>query len=109
MLNLFTTIQDFIMTMATVLFLMGLVSLGVGIFIMASQAMGKNVRTIANQTTKLAQKGIAEDVAGLVGNAGSLLSALNQLVKETVGIGVFLVIVSFILILGAYGLTTQLH
>jgi hypothetical protein len=97
------------MTMATVLFLIGLVSIGIGIFILAHQAIGKNVQIIANQTTKLAQKGISDDVSGLVGNASALLEALNQLVRSTAGIGIFLIIVGLVIFAGVYGLVLQLR
>jgi hypothetical protein len=106
---LFAKVQDFMLTMATIIFLMGLITLGVGIIIVSSQAIGKNVKIIANQTVKLAQKGISEDVAGLVGNASNLLNALNQLVRSTTGIGIFLVITSLILFAATYGLLTQIH
>lgn len=106
---LYAKVQDFMLTMATIIFLMGLITLGVGIIIVSSQAIGKNVKIIANQTVKLAQKGISEDVAGLVGNASNLLNALNQLVRSTTGIGIFLVITSLILFAAAYGLLTQIH
>jgi hypothetical protein len=55
------------------------------------------VHTLAVQTNRLAQKGILDDVAGLVGNASTLLDATNQLVRTTTGIGVFMVIVGFLL------------
>lgn len=99
---------EFVQAMATILFLMGLVSLGIGIFILARQAFGSSVRKIADQTAKLAQKGVAEDVAGLVGNASSLLNALNQMVRSTSGIGVILVGISFVLIAASYGLILQI-
>ena len=100
---------DFIQTMATILFLIGLVALGVGIYILSKQAFGQYLRALVEQTTKLAQKGIAEDVSGLVGNASSLIAALNQLVRETAGIGTLLISISFILIAGAYFLINQLR
>jgi len=105
---MFANFTEFVQTMASVLFLMGLVSLGMGIFILTRQAIGNNVRTIAEQTAKLAQKGIAEDVAGLVGNASSLLNALNQMVRSTSGIGIILVGISFVLFSASYGLIFQL-
>jgi hypothetical protein len=100
--------EDFVQTMAVVLFLIGLVALSIGIFTLAKQAVGKYVQIIAEQTTKLAQKGIAEDVAGLVGNASSLLAALNQLVRSNAGIGIILSLIGFILLGSAYALITSL-
>lgn len=71
--------------------------------------MGDEVKVIAQQTTKLAHKGIAEDVAGLVGNASSLIESLNQLIRTTSGVGVFLVLIGFIFITAAYLLIMQIN
>jgi hypothetical protein len=101
---MFSTPQQFMTTMAIVLFSSGLVTMVVGILILASQAIGKNVTTIATQVTKLGQKGISDDISGLVGNASSLLTALDQLVRSTAGIGIILILVSFVLFLSTYGL-----
>ena len=105
---MFSTIGDFIQTMATVLFLTGLISLGIGIFILARQAMGKQVQAIAEQTAKLAQKGLAEDISGLVGNASSLLSALEDLIRTTAGIGIILILISFALLGSSYAIVIQI-
>jgi len=102
------TIPDFILTMATAIFLMGLVSLAMGIYLLVSKVAGNDVRTIADQTTKLAQKGLAEDVAGLVGNASTLVDALNQLIRTAAGIGIFLIITSLILFGSAFYLAQQI-
>jgi hypothetical protein len=99
---------DLILTMCVCLFVMGVISVGVGVFILISKVLGEDIRVIANQTAKLAQKGIAEDVAGLVGNASSLIESLNQLVQTTSGVGMFLFVAGFILILAAYFLLRQI-
>lgn len=103
------TFNDFILTMAGCLLGLGVIVLAIGIYVLISKVVGKEIKTIANQTARLAQKGIAEDVAGLVGNASSLIEALNQLVKTSAGVGVFLILVSFCLMGAAYGLVYQLH
>jgi len=102
------TIPDFLLTMATGMFLMGLICLATGMFLLVARAAGKDMHVLANQTTKLAQKGIAEDISGLVGNAGALVGSLNQLVRTTAGIGIFLVLVALILMGSAYYLITQI-
>ncbi|MCL4560254.1 MAG: hypothetical protein M1281_06545 [Chloroflexi bacterium] len=102
------TIPDFIFTMAAGLFLMALICLSTGIYLLVSKAGGRDVKAIADQATKLAQKGLAEEVAGLVGNASSLVDALNQLARTGAGIGVFLVLVSFLLTGVAYFLVVNI-
>jgi hypothetical protein len=63
---------------------------------------------LAAQTAQLAKKGIAEDVAGLVGNASTLLSATNELVRTSAGIGVFLAVLGFLLMGVATWLVLQI-
>jgi len=103
------TVNDFLLTLATVLVVCGVIILGIGVFTLIKKLMGKELQTIADQTTKLAQKGITDDVAGLVGNARTLIEALNQMVKTTAGVGIFLVIIGFILLAAAYGLVLQIR
>lgn len=102
------TANDFILSMAVGLLCAGLLSIFAGIMVLLTKIAGKDMQTIAEQTVKMAQKGLAEDVAGLVGNASALIDAMNGLVKSVTGIGVFLVLVGFLLLAGAYGLILQL-
>lgn len=105
---MFTSTFDFQMTMATVMFLMGLIVLAVSIFILIKQAIGRDIQAIAKQTAKLAEKGITENIAGLVGNASALINALHDLSKTTTGIGVFLVFLAIALLTTAYFITRNL-
>ncbi len=102
-LNLQDTLSVIVASMAV----MGVVALATGIFILFRKVMGDELKVIASQTTRLAQKGIAEEITGLVGNASALLDALNQLVKTTTGVGVFLTLIGFILLVVAYYLGLQ--
>ena len=103
------SVSDFILTLAVGLMAMGLVSLLGGIVILVTRVIGKDIQTIADQTVKLAQKGIADDVSGLVGNASALIESLNQLVRSVAGVGVFMILLSFALLAAAYGLVIQLR
>lgn len=105
---MFTTTFDFQMTMATVMFLLGLIVLGISIFILTRQALGSEIKTIAQQTSKLAEKGITENIAGLVGNASALINALHDLSKTNTGIGVFMVFLGIALLTTAYFITRNL-
>jgi hypothetical protein len=101
-------IFDIKLLMVIGLFLLGVLTLLVGIILLITRSAGKEVRTLATQTAKLAQKGIAEDVAGLVGNASNLLSATNELVRTSAGIGVFLAVLGFLLMGVATWLVLQI-
>lgn len=103
------TINDFLMTMAAVVMICAVVVLGIGVFTMIGKIMGKEMRTIADQTSKLAQKGITDDMAGLVGNARTLIEVLNEMIKTTAGVGTFLVLLGVALGAAAYFLVTQIH
>ncbi len=102
------SVHDFILTLSVGLFLIGVISSGLGLYILVSRVLGEDVRVIASQTAKLAQKGIAEDVAGLVGNASSLINSLDRLVQTSMGIGTFLFVAGFVLILSAYFIIRQI-
>lgn len=99
---MFNTVNDFLMTLVTVLFLLGVISIGIAIFILTRQALGRNIQTIAEQTTKLAQKGLTDDISGLVGNASSLMIALNDMAKSNTGIGIFLIIIGILMLLATF-------
>ena len=101
-------VNDLIQIMAMSLIVLGVISLISGILTLVLRVSGRDIHTLASQTLRLAQKGVADEVAGLVGNASALLEALNQLVRTSTGVGVFLILVSFLLFAGSYFLITQL-
>lgn len=103
------TVNDFLLSMATALLICGIVMLGLGVYTLIGKLMGKELRTIADQTAKLAQKGITEEISGLVGNARTLIEALNGMVKTTAGIGILLLLLGIILLAAAYGLVLQIN
>jgi hypothetical protein len=103
------TTYDLMLIIIATLFAIGVLSTITGIIILVTKSIGKEVSTIAVQTTKLAEKGIAEDIAGLVGNASTLLEAINQLVINTAGVGVFLTLFGLLMITAAGFLTLQIY
>jgi hypothetical protein len=101
------SVSDLMMMMAFALLVMAVISLIAGILTLVFRISGKEVQTLASQTLRLAQKGVAEEVSGLVGNASALLEALNQLVRTSTGVGVFLILVSLLLFAGSFFLLKQ--
>jgi len=93
--------------MVATIFGLGVFTFVMGIIVLVTRAMGKDVRTLATQTTRLAQKGIAEEVSGLVGNASALMSTLQQMVKTATGIGLFLILLGITMMTTAYWLFFQ--
>jgi hypothetical protein len=96
------TAHDLVFIVAASMTLLGVIAIGAGIVLLVTRASGKAVQTLATQATHLAQKGMAENIAGLVGNASSLVQALNQLILTNAGIGLFLVIFGFIMLIAAF-------
>ncbi len=102
------TKNDFYFTMAGLLLLLGVVCFLMGLITLASRVLGSDIQRLATQTAKMIQKGISEEIAGLVGNAATLIESLNQLVHTTAGIGVFLMLVGMLLILASYLLVVRI-
>lgn len=102
-------VTQLILTMVVCLFVMGMICVGIGIYILIAKVAGKELRVIANQTARLAQKGIADDVVGMVGNASALIDALNQLVRTASGVGIFLMLIGFVFLGASYYLVLQVH
>ena len=93
--------HDVLFLMAVVVASMGFLTFMLGIFVLVGRAMGREMRSLAAQTSQLAQKGIGEELPGLVGNASLLFEAIQRLVKTAQGIGVFLVMLGASLIYGS--------
>jgi len=92
-----------------IMFLVGLVTFIAGILILTLRTSSSDVKTLAVQTARLAQKGIAEEVSGLVGNASQLLDAMNQLVRTTRGVGMFLTILGLIIMAFSCWIAIQVY
>ena len=103
------TVNDLLLTISSILFLMGIVGIGAGVVILVTKVMGGDIKLITAQASDLAKKGIAEDVSGLVGNASKLIDSLNDLVRTATGVGIFLVIIGFVLMMTAYYLLIQIN
>jgi hypothetical protein len=100
---------ELLIVMVIILFFLGMTSSVTGIIILTTRATGRDLHTLATQTTRLAQKGLAEEVAGLVGNATSLLDAMNQLIRTAAGVGVFLTIFGLLVMVASAWLALQLY
>lgn len=101
--------DQLMLLMAISLFTLGLLGVIIGITILVTRTASKEVRTLATQTTRLAQKGLSDDIVGLVGNTSALLEALNALVRTTAGIGVFITIVGLLMMVASGWFVYQLY
>ena len=94
---------NILMIMAITGFSIGLITFVAGILILALKPSSADIKTLISQTSNLAQKGIAEDISGLVGGLAD-----QGLVRTTSGVGVFLSVLGLILMLGSAWLAWQL-
>jgi hypothetical protein len=96
------TAHDFVFIVAASMTMLGVICIGAGIILLVTRASGKAVQNLATQATRLAQKGLAEEISGLVGNASNLVESLNQLIRTTAGIGTFLIICGFVMLIVSF-------
>ncbi len=89
--------------MASGLFLIGLITFATGVAILVIRSIGKETRAVSKSILHITEKGIADDLSGLVDNASALMTATTNLIQTTKGIGVFLIVSgSVFMILGIF-------
>lgn len=98
-----------ILTMAATLFIVGLITFIAGVFVLVFRSNSGEVKNLAIQTTRLAQKGMSDGVTGLVGYATDLLEALNLLTRTTRGTGMFLAIAGLSMMLFACWIAIKVY
>jgi len=102
------TANDFVITLAGAVLLLGVISFVIGLFTLAFKVSSSEFSEISAYSAKLMSKGLTDDVSELVGNASSLLEAISQMTKTKAGVGMFLIIVSFIFFVVSYYLVKQI-
>ena len=105
----FLTLRDVLLYMAVAFFGLGIFTFLAGVFVLVGRGLSGDVQTLAMQTSKIAQKGITDDVSGLVGNASSLMSSLNEMVRTKTGVGLFLTMTGLLLMGTSYWLILQIN
>jgi len=102
------TANDFVLTLASAVLILGVVSFVIGLFTLAFKISNGEFSEISSQSAKIMSKGLTDDVSDLMGNASSLLASVTQMTKTKAGVGMFLVIVSFVFFIISYYLVSQL-
>jgi len=91
--------------MLTSMFVLGGLTFIFGVIILIWGVWSKDLRTTLAQTNRLAQKGLADEISGLVGNASMLLTTISDLIRTRNGTGVILIVTGALLMLLPYILT----
>ncbi len=103
------TLRDMQIFIAAALFIMGCLCILLGAFVLITRGYSREIRTLAVNTARLGQKGMAQEVAGLVTSASELVSSINQLVRTASGVGVFLVSLGLVMIGASYWMILQIQ
>ncbi len=99
--------SDTMLLMAAALFMFGMCSLAMGLFVLVTRTHSKDVKKLSANAAQLVQKGIAEDVAQLVTGATALLDGVQQLVKTATGVGIFMASLGLALMAGGFWIVLQ--
>lgn len=103
------SLRDIQLAIAAVAFVLGLLCVLLGIVILVTRGYSREVRSLAAQTARLAQKGISHEVSGLVSSASQLVDAINELVRTSSGIAVFLILLGMAMLAGSYWILMQIQ
>lgn len=80
-------------------FVFGAGTFGAGLLIILNRTLSREVRTVSAQTHRLMQKGLTEQMSGLIGNASMLVSSVSDLVRTTTGTGVIVMVIGLAMML----------
>ncbi len=100
--------NDIQLIIAASIFVLGFLLILIGALVMVSRSYSREVRTLAAHTARLGQKGIAQDITGLVNSATELVASINALVRTASGIGLFLILLGITMLAAAYWIIQQI-
>jgi len=102
------TFRDFQIIVAGALFLLGCVYVIIGTIVMIGRGYSGEVKALAASTAQLGQKGMAQEVSGLVSSAADLVASINQLIKTGTGVGAFLICLGLLMLGAGYWIVQQI-
>jgi hypothetical protein len=101
-----TTVQ---VLMSVTLFLLGLSSCVAGLWTILSRQYQQALKRISAQSAKVSSKAVTEaGLAPLIQSMSSLVGAINQLIRTSVGVGVFLCLAGVVLCVVAFWMLSAL-
>lgn len=103
------SLSDFQIVIAVAVFILGCMCILLGAFLLIARGTSSEIKALAAHTARLGQKGLAEEVSGLVNSASALVGALNDLVRTSNGTGVFLLTLGLMMIGSSYWILTQVQ
>ena len=102
------TMRDTQILIAAAVFVLGCMCILLGAYVLISRGYSREVKALAANTARLGQKGLSEEVSGLVNSASTLVAALNELVRSANGVGLFLMTLGLMMLGAAYWIITEI-
>lgn len=102
------TFQDVQILIAGSVFVLGFLLVLIGAIVLVGRGHSREIRALAAHTARLGQKGLAQEVTGLVNSASELVASLNQLVRSANGVGILLLTLGLGLMFAGYWIIQQL-
>jgi hypothetical protein len=96
------TFHEIQLIIAATLFFVGCFCVLLGILLLVTRGYSRQVGSIAAHTAKLGQKGITQDIAGLVSSATELVASINDLSRTASGVAFMLIAIGLGMVAGAY-------
>jgi hypothetical protein len=90
--------------MGLTFFPLGLFSIIAGLVILAAGPYKQEAKVLAQQTARIGQKGLTEDITLVTQSATALVDAVNSLIKTTSGNAIVLVVAGALCEIAAYWL-----
>jgi len=78
------------------------------VIILIRRSANRELNALATQTAQIAQKGLSDGLSGLLGNASTLITAMNDLVHTQNGVGSFLILIGLFMVIASIGLALYL-
>lgn len=96
------SLHEIQLIIAATLFFIGCICSLLGIFLLVTRGYSREVNSIAAHTAKLGQKGLTQEIAGLVVSATELVASINNLSRTASGVALMLIAIGMGMIGGAY-------
>jgi hypothetical protein len=103
------SLRDVQILIAAAVFLMGSLCIIMGAIVLVTRGYSREVNAITAHTARASQKGVADDVAGLVTSTSELLTSLNQLIRTANGVGMFLISLGILMLVCGYWVVQQIN
>ena len=100
--------QDMQIMIAATIFTLGCLCVLLGAIVLVTRGYSRELKTIAAQSAKLGQKGLAQDVTSLVKSATELVGAINGLVRTASCVGITLITLGASMIVASYWVLRQI-